>query len=465
MYKSLVLCLVYYVALLRVTVYSTKVYVVNEEEGKDSYIGNVPQDFNLSPLSSEDVPRHYIIIEGSELVRVDNVTGNLYTVIQLDRETLCPDNPAQCNVNVEVFVMPDIYFQSLKVQLRIQDLNDNVPSFPLNPILRDISESAAVGTEIRLDSAIDPDLGKNTIQQYRLTSSPASADDQNGSEVPFFRLNIIENIDGTKIPQLILKSKLDREETSSYELLLYAIDGGDQAQTGTATVLIKVTDSNDNQPSFEQKVYTKEVKENVKPGYVVARLTATDRDEGHNARVRYAFPNYVNRQDKAIFHLNATTGVLSVKSPGLDYESKTIHHLTVEARDEGPNSNPAYATVTVIVEDVNDEPPVIDINFVKSELDIGGESASDSAQPTTVLVHENIAVGSFLAFVTVTDRDTGINGNVSCRLKDSSSFAMETLDKDDNRLILINVVKNQICVTRTQAFVLLNTFSWILEKF
>ena len=429
----MVTCFIQYAVIVNVIVSSTKTYIVNEEEGKDSYIGNVPQDFALPPLSSNDVPRQYLIIKGKDLVRVDNTTGSLYTAVQLDREVLCPSNPRQCNVDVEVVVLPEVHFKSLKVQVRVEDLNDNVPRFLVNPMIRDISESASVGSPIRLDSAIDPDLGMNSIRRYQIASSPPSADDRNGTEVPFFRLDIISNIDGTQIPQLLLTNELDRETTSSYKLLLLAIDGGSRPQTGTATVQITVTDSNDNQPTFEASVYNFQVEENVKPGYVVARLTATDLDEGHNARIRYAFPNYVSEHDKSVFNLNSSNGILSVKSPGLDYENRTIHHLTVEARDGGPNSNAAYASVSVQVIDVNDEPPVIDINFANNAMDSREENTATDGQPKPVLIRENLDKGTFLAFVTVTDRDTGINGNVSCKLEDSSSFVMETLNEKENR--------------------------------
>jgi len=412
---------------------SKKVYTVNEEEGKDSYIGNIPQDFALPPLSESDTPRQYLIIKGKNLVRVNNVTGNLYSAVQLDREVLCSSNPSRCNVDVEVVVLPQEHFKALKVQIHVEDINDNVPHFLVNPMKRDISESAAIGSVIRLDSAIDPDLGSNSIQRYQITSSPTSPGDRNGTIVPFFRLDIIQNIDGTQIPQLLLTSELDREKISSYTLLIHAIDGGTTPQTGTATVQITVTDSNDNQPTFEHEVYNVEVEENVSPGYVVTRLKATDLDEGHNARIHYSFPNYVSEHDKSVFNLNSSNGILSVKKPGLDYENRTIHHLTVEARDGGPNSNAAYASVTVQVIDVNDEPPVIDINFANNAVDSNGENAAEDGQPKPVLIRENIAPGTFLAFVTVTDRDTGINGNVSCKLKDSSSFVMKALEEDNNR--------------------------------
>jgi len=57
--------------------------------------------------------------------------------------------------------------------------------------------------------------------------------------------------------KLLLKEKLDREVESQYRLLLYAVDtpADDHAATGTATVVVHVTDVNDNRPRFSRPLY------------------------------------------------------------------------------------------------------------------------------------------------------------------------------------------------------------------
>lgn len=408
-----------------------QVYKVNDETGKNAYLGNVAQDFGLPALSRTDPPRQYSVVSGGNYLKVNNRTGDLHTVALLDRERLCPQNPRKCKVDAEIFVSPKIYFQVLKIQLQIDDLNDNIPSFPNNPIRKDISESAKVGTVMRLDSATDPDLGKNSIKRYKIASVPPGSQNRNGTSVPYFTLFVLDNIDGTKIPELRLTQELDRETVSSYSLLLYAIDGGSPPQTGTATVSITVTDANDNQPFFLKSNYVVKVKENVPPGFVVTQVQATDKDSGRNAKIEYGFSSIVSDQDLAIFSLNSSTGVLSIKGVGLDFENKTIHHLTVEAKDGGPNSASAYATITVKVQDVNDEYPHININFI--DVENNNNQKSDGSDLKPILIKENLDSGTFLAFVTVTDRDTGSNGKIGCKLMDTSSFELKTLDKNDNR--------------------------------
>ncbi|XP_076819601.1 protocadherin-9-like [Clavelina lepadiformis] len=409
------------------------VYNANEESGKDDYLGNITRDVVLKRVGVGKPPWRYTISYGAEFARVDQSTSELFTAVNLDREKLCPDNPEKCERDIEVAMFSSECFQLIKIQLVIFDLNDNTPAFPSSQISKEISESAISGSVIRLDSAVDPDLGNNSINRYEISSSPPSAKDKNGVSVPYFKLDVLNNIFGTKIPQLILSKKLDRERIASYDLLLYAIDGGNPPLTATATVHIEVTDFNDHQPTFPKQIYVISVPEDVNDGYEVIKLKATDLDSGENARIVYTFPSEVSEQDRAIFSLNSETGSLTVTGAGLDYENRTIHHLSIEARDSGPNPAAAYVTVTVQVEDVNDEKPRIDLNFLDQEKSpISGERTESNP----VLIRENTAIGTLVAFVMVTDHDTGKNGNVSCRLLEPTSFEMQRVDQKDNRYLL-----------------------------
>jgi len=56
--------------------------------------------------------------------------------------------------------------------------------------------------------------------------------------------------------------------------------------TGTATVSVVVVDVNDNAPQFNHANYAARVMENRRPGEVVARVRASDRDAGRNANIR-----------------------------------------------------------------------------------------------------------------------------------------------------------------------------------
>lgn len=57
------------------------------------------------------------------------------------------------------------------------------------------------------------------------------------------------------------------------------------------------------------------------------------------------------------FNLDDTSGVLTVIQP-LDYETKTVYHLSVVARDSAPDARSTTATVTVSVIDIQDNVPI-----------------------------------------------------------------------------------------------------------
>ena len=89
-----------------------------------------------------------------------------------------------------------------------------------------------------LYSATDEDSDEFGIERYSL---------QDDSET--FTLVEHVNPDDTKVPQLILKRKLDREEKSNYALALTAVDKGDRSTT--VELLVNVVDVNDNQPRWQ----------------------------------------------------------------------------------------------------------------------------------------------------------------------------------------------------------------------
>ena len=92
----------------------------------------------------------------------------------------------------------------------------------------------------------------------------------------------------------------------------------------------------------------------------------------------------------------------------LDFEEQTSHILYVEARDQGVNSVPVYVTVIINVLDQNDNAPEIKVSFLE--------------ETTTPSISEDAVIGSFVAFVSVTDSDRGHAAKVRDR-KNMGFFA------------------------------------------
>ncbi|NXI89372.1 PCD10 protein, partial [Psophia crepitans] len=268
----------------------------------------------------------------------------------------------------------------------VLDINDNPPSFPEPDLTVEISESATPGTRFPLESAFDPDVGTNSLRTYEITPNS------------YFSLDVQTQGDGNRFAELVLDKPLDREQQAVHRYVLTAVDGGQpQQRTGTALLTVRVLDSNDNVPAFEQPVYTVSLPENSPPGTLVLQLNATDPDEGQNGEVIYSFSSHISARARELFGIAPRTGRLEV-SGELDYEESSVYQVYVQAKDLGPNAVPAHCKVLVRVLDANDNAPEISFSTVK-------EAVSEAAAPGTVV-----------ALFSVSDRDSEENGQVQCEL-------------------------------------------------
>ncbi|XP_043315731.1 protocadherin-19 [Cervus canadensis] len=381
-------------------------YSVEEEQRAGTVIANVAKDareagFALDPRQASA----FRVVSNSapHLVDINPSSGLLVTKQKIDRDLLCRQSP-KCIISLEVMSSS---MEICVIKVEIKDLNDNAPSFPAAQIELEISEAASPGTRIPLDSAYDPDSGSFGVQTYELTPNE------------LFGLEIKTRGDGSRFAELVVEKSLDRETQSHYSFRITALDGGDPPHLGTVGLSIKVTDSNDNNPVFGESTYSVSVPENSPPNTPVIRLNATDPDEGTNGQVVYSFYGYVNDRTRELFQIDPHSGLVTVTG-ALDYEEGHVYELDVQAKDLGPNSIPAHCKVTVSVLDTNDNPPVINLLSVNSEL----VEVSESAPP-----------GYVIALVRVSDRDSGLNGRVQCRLLGNVPFRLQEYESFSTILV------------------------------
>ncbi|XP_037607244.1 protocadherin-17 isoform X1 [Sebastes umbrosus] len=373
-------------------------YSVPEEQGPGTVIGNIAKDARLGIEQvgpGQGKKANFRVLENSapHLIDVDPQSGLLYTKQRIDRETLCKRNP-KCQLSMEVFANDK---EICMIKIDIQDINDNSPAFPSDQIDIDISENAVPGTRFPLTSAHDPDAGENGLKTYQITR-----DDYN-----LFSLEVKARGDGTKFPELVIQRPLDREERSHHTLILSATDGGEYPRSGTMQINVKVIDSNDNSPVFDQPSYVVEIPENSAPGKVLIDLNATDPDEGNNGQVVYSFSGYAPERIRELFSIDSRTGVIKIQGE-IDYEESPVIEIDIQAKDLGPNPIPGHCKVTVKVLDRNDNWPSIGFVSVRQG------AISEAAPPGTVI-----------ALVRVTDKDSGRNGQLQCRVLGSVPFKLE----------------------------------------
>uniref|UniRef100_A0A8C6UEX3 Protocadherin 17 n=1 Tax=Neogobius melanostomus TaxID=47308 RepID=A0A8C6UEX3_9GOBI len=351
-------------------------YSVPEEQGPGTVIGNIAKDAGYGIVERG---KKFRVLENSapHLVDVDPESGLIFTKQRIDRETLCRRNP-KCQLSMEVFANDK---EICMIKIDIQDINDNSPTFPADHVNIDISENAAAGTRFPLTIAHDLDSGENGIKTYQVTR-----DDYNT-----FSLDLKVRGDGTIYPELVVQRPLDREDQSHHTLLLTAIDGGEYPRS--------------------------EIPENSPPGKVLIDLNATDQDEGSNGQVVYSFTGYASERMQDLFSIDPNSGVIKVQGE-IDYEENPIIEFDVQAKDMGPNPIPGHCKITVKVLDKNDNTPIITFVSVRQG------AISEAAPPESVI-----------ALVRVTDKDSGRNGQLQCRVIGNVPFRLQ--ENNDNFYTLL----------------------------
>ncbi|KAI7793297.1 protocadherin 1 alpha 6 precursor [Triplophysa rosa] len=393
------------------------VYSVQEEVNKGTVVGNIAKDLNINVHDLEY--RMFRIVSGSNMKYFDlNLkTGVLFVSERFDREELCLSNP-KCSLNIEAIAKnpQNLY----RVEIKILDINDNAPHFPVKEFTLNIGENASPGERFPLPVAEDSDVGSNSLKEYKLSLNE------------HFRLDT--HIEESVFTELVLNKPLNREKQATIKLMLTGVDGGKPPKSGTLNIIINVMDVNDNNPVFSQPLYKIKLKENVAIGTKVISVSASDLDEGINCEIEYSFVGLGKKQD--LFTIVPEKGDIVVNGK-VDYEENPAIELRVQARDKGSPPKSTQCKVLIEVLDENDNAPEIVMT------------------PLLESVKEDTKSGTVVALVTVADKDGGKNGIVHCALKGSYPFKMESSYNNHYSLVVDgpldreNVSQYNITITAT----------------
>ncbi|KAM7399035.1 hypothetical protein PAMP_018329 [Pampus punctatissimus] len=220
---------------------------------------------------------------------------------------------------------------SATVRISVTDENDNSPRLTQERVFMAVKENLPAGTGFGHVSATDRDSGPNGRLSYRLLHP-----DRN------FQIN-------SHTGEISTRTTLDREQQSSYQLLVVVQDGGSPPRSATGTAFVTVLDDNDNDPDFIHSQLGKKliikVSEGQSSGVLLGTLQAKDPDEGENGTVFYSLSG--PRAER--FSLNTNTGELRSSSP-LSHSERAEYALTVTATDRGlpPRSTSCSLTIQVL---------------------------------------------------------------------------------------------------------------------
>ncbi|XP_078087669.1 protocadherin gamma-C5-like [Mustelus asterias] len=376
-------------------------YSIPEELEQDTFIGNIARDLELNVRQLSARKFRLASDNGKQYLKVNLDNGVLSIRERINREYIC-GSVATCVLPFEIVI--ENPFEMYRGEVEILDINDNSPRFADNTISLQMAESIAPGVSFPLESAQDPDTGINTVAAY--TISPNE----------HFGLNMQTTEDGLKIAELLLEKPLDREQQSSYQLMLTATDGGSPQRSGTVQILITVLDSNDNPPVFDRAIYRSSLTENAPRGTLVIKVNANDLDDGPNAEVTYSFSKLASSAVRELFSLDPQTGEIRVERT-LDFEKTKSYSLDIQAVDNGSPAIAGHSKVLIKVTDVNDNAPEIKVTSVS----------------TTVA--EDAGPGTLISLINVIDEDSGENGQVHCQIPKNIPFKLQSSSSNHYKLI------------------------------
>uniref|UniRef100_A0A8C2WH16 Protocadherin 1 gamma 31 n=1 Tax=Cyclopterus lumpus TaxID=8103 RepID=A0A8C2WH16_CYCLU len=289
-----------------------------------------------------------------------------------------------------------------RVQLDVEDINDNAPEIVLTSKPSPVPEDAPGGTVVALISVRDLDSGENGKVTLRLPKgSPFNLN-------PSFSNNY----------ELVTSGPLDRESFSEYNIEITATDSGSPPLSSKKIIAVSITDVNDNPPIFKQPSYYVYLKENGVPGSILYSVSASDLDFGENAKISYSILDS-KVQDVSVssyVYINSDNGsIYSMHS--FDYEKLKVFQIQVQAKDQGSPSLSSNATVHVFILDQNDNAPAV---IYPSSAALG--SLSHQRMPRSA------KAGHLVTKLTAVDADSGHNAWISYKLTEATDASLFTVN-------------------------------------
>ena len=194
------------------------------------------------------------------------------------------------------------------------------------------------------------------------------------------------------------KTTFDYEQGARYVIQVSAKDAGTPSLSSVAKVVVNIIDTNDT------------LRENTTKGRTILRVETTDPDLGEYGEILYNITSVNN----AGFFSFGEDGVLKVQTSP-DRETIPSFTVTIVASNKVPlngSTTPTKpsCTVTIAIEDVNDNAPIITNNV------------------SSVNVLENSKSSTPIFYVKAVDKDIGANGEIQYEIISGNVKNVFTID-------------------------------------
>ncbi|XP_067673065.1 protein dachsous-like isoform X2 [Haliotis asinina] len=297
------------------------------------------------------------------------------------------------------------------VTVEVQDVNDNAPFFSQGLYSSSIPASYQVGSTILQTTATDLDVGNNGQVTYRKQATTA----QDLSSV--FE---VERSSGRIVQVASLANLAGR----TINFTVMAIDSGTPSLTSSANVTIRVLpdDGNNTGPVFDRSQVVVTVFENQPANTFITSLTARDPDGGISFVMAEDANSFFALQQPT--DINGGSNIPIITTRPLDREVTPAYLLLIVASDGRAQDT---ATVTVEVQDVNDNAPFFSQGLYSSSIPASYQ------------------VGSTILQTTATDLDVGNNGQVTYRKQATTAQDLSSVfevERSSGRIVQVASLAN-----------------------
>uniref|UniRef100_A0A670YAU8 Protocadherin Fat 3 n=1 Tax=Pseudonaja textilis TaxID=8673 RepID=A0A670YAU8_PSETE len=290
------------------------------------------------------------------------------------------------------------------VEVTVTDVNDNSPVCDQVTYMAIFPEDIPPNKIILKMGARDVDIGSNGEIHYSLYGSG------NGK----FLLD-------PESGELKTLAPLDREKTPVYNLIARATDGGGKFCQSKLHLILE--DVNDNPPLFSSDHYTACVYENTATKALLTRVQANDPDVGVNRKIVYSLAD----SSEGFFSVDMSSGIIILEHP-LDRELQSSYNVTIKASDQGiVQTLSSFATVTITVLDINDNPPIFE------RRDYLVEVPEDTSPNTEIL------------FVFATSKDIGTNAEITYLIRSGNEKGKFQIDSKTGSISVIEALDYEMC--------------------
>ncbi|XP_029439955.1 protocadherin gamma-A4-like [Rhinatrema bivittatum] len=408
--------------------------VFNRSLYKVSVMENIPEGTVVARTSATDLDEgvnayiSYSFIKMtnnvSHLFQIDSKTGEISVLRNLDFE-----EAHLYEIEIEANDGAGLSGRS-KIVIEVIDANDNAPEITVQSFLSPLGEDSPLGTVIALLNVHDGDSKSNGLVTCFIPEN-----------LPFLLQSSFDNY-----YSLVTEGTIDREQISEYNITITATDNGFPPLTTTKTILLIISDINDNPPMFDQMSYTGYIMENNSPGILISSVKATDPDLAQNAKLSYSIiESHIHESLLSSYiSINSDTGFLYAMR-SFNYEEFKEFQIKVKAEDGGRPSLSSNATVVFFIQDQNDNTPEILYPSVPRDGSTGLELAPRSSDPgylvtKLVAIDADSGQNAWLSYQLLRATDPGLFtvGHHTGEIRTARNF----LEKDTFKQVLIVLVKD-----------------------